>query len=272
VKTPAATESRVAAAFARRAARADALGASCRTAGAPLRFAAELYRAQRELSLAVAASHGRSPLCGCLERDLPAFTHGFVPLLRLAVEGGPSALVEEARTHVDETASQALSRLQAFWNAEQESAESHYLSRALLRPYVEVLRSVEIAPDRAHGPGQCPFCGAAPWIAARRSEEDAAGGRRFLGCALCGEEWAFARIQCPSCMEEDPTKLPAFQSESRPGVRVEACDTCRRYVKSIDLTMDARALPEVDDLVSLEMDLWAQEQGYDRLEPGLAGC
>ena len=31
------------------------------------------------------------------------------------------------------------------------------------------------------------------------------------------------------------------------------------------------AIPEVDDLVSLAMDLWAQEQGFARLEPGLAG-
>jgi formate dehydrogenase maturation protein FdhE len=42
-------------------------------------------------------------------------------------------------------------------------------------------------------------------------------------------------------------------------------------VKSIDLTQDARPLPEVDDLVSISMDLWAVEQGFERLEPGLAG-
>ncbi len=29
--------------------------------------------------------------------------------------------------------------------------------------------------------------------------------------------------------------------------------------------------PEVDDLVSLGMDLWAQEEGYARVAPGLAG-
>jgi formate dehydrogenase maturation protein FdhE len=54
-------------------------------------------------------------------------------------------------------------------------------------------------------------------------------------------------------------------------VRVEACETCHRYVKSIDLSEDARPIPEVDDLVSLSMDLWAAEQGFTRIEPGLAG-
>ena len=56
-----------------------------------------------------------------------------------------------------------------------------------------------------------------------------------------------------------------------PGVRVEACETCHRYLKSIDLSQDARPLPEVDDLASLPLDLWAIEQGFTRIEPGLAG-
>jgi formate dehydrogenase maturation protein FdhE len=43
------------------------------------------------------------------------------------------------------------------------------------------------------------------------------------------------------------------------------------YVKSIDLTLDARPVPEVDELVSISMDLWAGEQGFERMEPGLAG-
>lgn len=272
MKTPAATEGRVEAAFARRAARADSLRPSCHSAREPLRFAAELYRAQADLAAAVAAAHARSALCGRLERDLPAFAHGMAPLLRLAMETGPPALAAEARAHADETPSQTLSRLRAFWGAGRESTESHYLSRALLRPYVEVLRSVAIAPDRAHRPGHCPFCGGPPWIAARRSEGDAAGAQRLLGCALCGEEWPLGRIRCPGCREEHPEKLPSFQSETRPGVRIEACETCRRYLKSIDLTIDARVLPEVDDLTSLEMDLWAQAEGYARVEPGLAGC
>ena len=54
-------------------------------------------------------------------------------------------------------------------------------------------------------------------------------------------------------------------------MRIEVCETCRRYVKSFDLSEDARPIPEVDDLLSLSLDLWAREQGYERIEPGLAG-
>ena len=94
---------------------------------------------------------------------------------------------------------------------------------------------------------------------------------RTLICALCGYEWQSLRIKCPACGEEDPKKLPVFSAQERLGARVEACETCRGYVKSIDLTLDARQIPEIDDLATLALDLWAAEQGFERLEPGLAG-
>lgn len=94
---------------------------------------------------------------------------------------------------------------------------------------------------------------------------------RMLHCALCSLEWNINRISCPACGEEDPEKLPVYRSEPHPAVRIEACETCRRYLKSIDLTQDARPIAEVDDLLSLSMDLWAIDEGFERIEPGLAG-
>ena len=76
---------------------------------------------------------------------------------------------------------------------------------------------------------------------------------------------------CPACGESEPARLPSFQSEKHQGVRIEACETCKAYVKTLDLTLDARRVPEVDELLSLGMDLWAAEQGFTRIEPGLAG-
>jgi FdhE protein len=76
---------------------------------------------------------------------------------------------------------------------------------------------------------------------------------------------------CPACSEQNPDKLPCFRSNRHPAARIEACETCRSYVKSLDLTEDGRLIPEVDDLVSLAMDLWATEEGFKRIEPGLAG-
>jgi FdhE protein len=150
-------------------------------------------------------------------------------------------------------------------------ARDDYLSRAMLRPFVAVLRSASIAPHRLHAQGHCPFCGGPPATSCRRGGSESDGGARLLCCALCGLEWAFNRILCPACFEKDPSKLPTFARDGHPSARIEACETCGRYVKSIDTSQDPRAIPEVDDIATIALDLWAVEQGYTRIEPGLAG-
>jgi len=263
-------------AFERRAARAELLARGSVTVAEPLRFAAGLHRAQGRLAAAIRVLHADHSLCGRLEEDVSRFIGRLGELLRFAAEHGPPALADEALVRSEEDPVRSRSRLSGWWSGEVDSIQD-YLSRGLLRPYVEVLAGLGIAPDRPHRAGRCPFCGGSPWIGARRAAgAGGAGGRadaasRLLGCALCGDEWPLGRIRCPACAEEDPSKLPSFQSESHPAVRIEACEACRRYVKSIDLTLDARAVPEVDDLVSLSMDLWAAKEGFTRIEPGLAG-
>jgi formate dehydrogenase accessory protein FdhE len=253
----------------RRAARAEEL-LRASTTGAPLLFASGLYRAQGVLAEAVATAHARQRLSGRLEADLDFVSDSLGALLRYAAAAGPPALAEEARARESEEIGVTRARLNACWAGDRETGED-YLTRALLRPYVEVLAGVGIPPDRRHRPGRCPFCAGPPWIAARRPGAEMDGARCFLGCALCGGEWLFNRIRCPACEEEDPARLPSYQSDAYPAVRIESCETCRRYVKSIDLTLDARPIPEVDDLASLALDLWAAEQGLTRIEPGLAG-
>jgi len=236
----------------------------------PLRFAAGLYRVQGRIAAAIEASHAQDPLSGHLDEDAERFLDQISSIIRYATEEGPETLSEEARNRQKDLPSTAQTRLQVYWSGDRASTED-YLSRAILRPYVEFLRSVNRAPDRVHKRGQCPFCGGRPWISARREGSLMEGARRMLGCALCGGEWLFGRILCPSCFEENPHKLASFQNDKHPTVRIETCETCQRYVKSIDLSEDARPIPEVDDLASLSMDLWASDQGYTRIEPGLAG-
>lgn len=236
----------------------------------PLQFAAGLYAAQALAADAIDEEHGKRPLSGQLLRDGPRFERVARAILRYASEAGPAALSEEASVRNNDSAGDATIRLLLYW-AGAGTSEGAYLSRAILRPYVETLRRWNVPPDRVHRRGHCPFCGGPPWIALRRDGAEMEGARRFLGCSLCGGEWSFSRILCPACFEDDPYKLPSFRAEAHSAVRIEACETCRRYVKSIDLSADGRPIPEVDDLVSLSMDLWAAEQGFTRIEPGLAG-
>ena len=254
----------------RRAARAELLVSASPAAQEPLRFAAGLYRAQAQMARALERAHAVSPLTGHLEQDAGRLLDPASAILRYAAEEGPEVLAEQARERQKDSPPTARTRLLVFWAGDQSSLED-YLSRAILRPYVEILRGLPLAPDRVHRQGQCPFCGGRPWAGARRDGALMEGARRMLVCALCGGEWLFGRILCPACLEEDPRKLPIFQSEKYPGVRLETCETCHRYVKTIDMSEDNRPIPEVDDLVSISMDLWAADEGLARIEPGLAG-
>ncbi|MDQ6891292.1 MAG: formate dehydrogenase accessory protein FdhE [Acidobacteriota bacterium] len=267
---PAAKTSAAAKEFDRRAFRAAALVVDSPAAAGPLEFARGLYSVQGLAAAAIEAAHLRNPLTGHLDRDLPSIFDALRPVQTFSAESGPPALSAEARNRIEDDDATARTRLMVYWNDDAVPSED-YLSRATLRPYVETLRLILLAPARVHKRGRCPFCGAPPAVASRRDGSTLEGARRLLGCVLCGSEWTFPRILCPSCFEEEPTRLPNFETDRYPHIRIEACETCHRYLKSHDLSLDARPIPEVDDLASLSLDLWAVEQGFTRIEPGLAG-
>jgi FdhE protein len=99
--------------------------------------------------------------------------------------------------------------------------------------------------------------------------EEGHGARRTLACALCFTEWPYHRVVCPSCDETRFDALPIYTAEGLERVRIDACDSCHVYLKTIDLTKDALAEPLVDDLATLSLDLWARERGYRRVRPNL---
>jgi hypothetical protein len=269
----------VADALDRRAARAALLAGESINA-APLEFAAGLYRVQAKVAAALA---GRGTPSGSLERDLPGFLRELDVIARYARDSGPPGLAAEAEAFRKERRAGAVEaqaetreqRLLAWWRGPR-AGRTDYLARALLRPYAEILAAGGVAAEPAKGPpvyGACRSCGGPPWIAWRRSGPGSGdeAPQRLLGCGICGSERHLDRIACAACGQTEPTKLAVFQTERHPAVRIEACDACQRYVKTIDLTLDGRVIPEVDDLSSLSLDLWATEQGYERLEPSLAG-
>jgi formate dehydrogenase accessory protein FdhE len=260
----------VATAFERRAARAHELAPLTESARDPLLFASILFRAQGEMALALEEAHRLSPFTGRLDEDVDRLLPLHLRLLHAAADKGPEQLAVAARMRRDEDPATSRTRLLVFWAGDID-ARQDYLARALLRPYAELLRAHGITPDRLHSRGHCPFCGGAAGLSTRTQLPDSEGGLRNLQCTLCGNEWNFNRGCCPSCFEEMPDKLPLFKSDAYPNVLIEACDTCHRYLKAIDLSKDARPIAEVDDLLSLAMDLWCVDEGYTRIEPGLAG-
>lgn len=143
-----------------------------------------------------------------------------------------------------------------------------FFSQIVKQPYQETLARSSTTPRSSVQP-LCPFCDAHPVAAVLRPEGD--GAKRSLLCGRCFTEWNFRRLLCPRCGEEDKEKLPVYIAEEFPHIRVEACDTCHTYLKSIDLTRNGLAVPEVDELASVSLDLWAAENGYSKLQTNLFG-
>jgi FdhE protein len=137
--------------------------------------------------------------------------------------------------------------------------------------YARVMAVGQALPPVHPGTGGnvCPTCGEKPVAAVLRPEGD--GAKRFLLCSRCFNEWEFRRLLCPSCGEEDKDRLPVYTAEEFPHIRIEACDRCKVYLKAIDLTKNGLAVPEVDELASVVLDVWASEHGYTKLQTNLFG-
>ena len=151
-----------------------------------------------------------------------------------------------------------------------QSEAVRFVIESLLQAFAEQLVDADaslVAPGSA--PMRCPRCAALPVAAVMR--EVGHGAKRFLLCALCLQEWECLRLVCPACGEQEFDKLPVYTSEQFAHVRIDACDSCRHYVKTIDLTKDGLAVPCVDDLASVSLDLWARERGYTRIKSNVLG-
>jgi FdhE protein len=188
-------------------------------------------------------------------------------LLSLAEECGTEKLAEQASAIRCESAQQRAAMLEGFLSGEMD--ERSFFARALLQPYAEWLASNAAAASPQGDSFVCPLCNSRPQAAVLRPEGD--GGKRFLLCSLCLREWEFRRILCPVCHEENHRQLPRYTAEDVNAVRVEACDTCHFYLKSIDLTVDGLAVPLVDEVAAVPLDLWASEHGYKKVTPNLMG-
>jgi FdhE protein len=114
--------------------------------------------------------------------------------------------------------------------------------------------------------GYCPICGSQP----ERGELGIEAGERFLECSSCAFKWRFKRVVCPFCGNDKSEKLRFFNTESDgKAYRVDVCDECKRYIKTIDLReVQGEAVPIVEDIGTLHLDMIAEKEGYTRGVPG----
>jgi FdhE protein len=229
-----------------------------------LEFQRTIYQQVSSDSASVDTAPGglRQQLDGevCL-RHLPA-------LLKLVEHDGTAKLKQDARELAALSSEQQRHVIEGFLVSPDEESYA-FFTRALFQPYAEWLAGSYPPQPPGSAGSVCPICNGRPQAAVLRPEGD--GGKRFLLCSFCLTEWEFRRVLCPTCGEENHRKLPRYSADGLDGMRVEACDTCQFYLKSVDLTVDGLAVPLVDEVATVTLDLWATEHGYKKVEPNLMG-
>ena len=214
--------------------------------------------------------------------DLDIVVQQLPALLSLVQRTGPSKLAQEAGEIGAGKLHPSSPPCYASLEEQRQMLQSYLLStdgspwvlhaffaRTLLQPYAECLAATLTARHTDSSASVCPVCSARPQVAVLRPEGD--GGKRFLVCSFCLTEWEFRRILCPMCGEVDHQKLPRYSADDFSAVRVEACDTCKYYLKSVDMTVDGLAVPLVDEIATAPLDIWAEEHGFTKISANLMG-
>jgi hypothetical protein len=199
--------------------------------------------------------------------------------------GGPAPgrpLLEGARVSVLEAPATRLARVLSGArrpSAEEVRAALEEAVAAAGRPPEEgrldvlaapLLRAARVAlgprvPD-AWPDGRCAACGGPALLAESRG----LARERRLRCVGCGGDGAFPWFRCPACGTDDHALLATLTTDD-PSVRVDACRSCRSWVKTLStLAPVPDAELHLRDAATAVHDLAAIERGYERARPLVA--
>jgi FdhE protein len=111
--------------------------------------------------------------------------------------------------------------------------------------------------------GYCPVCGSLPSLSLLKEE----GGKRYLLCSYCGYQWRIDRLFCPFCNNKEQESLQYFCGEGEEAYRIDLCEKCHQYIKTIDYRNLEESDPVLEDLATLHLDILASQKGYKRPIP-----
>jgi FdhE protein len=251
--------------------RANELAAESSGSRELLSFYVQLLRAQSEIYESFRSRRDWLP-SGDLGNDVAVVQASMTELLECVARHGPESLASEARVMLTAEPNVIAVELLDYWRS---PSDTQFFAKAVLQPYALWLAETRTNPagrELAGGERTCPFCGGKPQVSfLQNKESNAESGNRDLLCATCLCSWQFRRVVCANCGEERPAKLGYFHSPEFDHVRIEACDSCKHYLKGIDLTRLGFAVPLVDEIYAAPLDLWAREHGYTKIELNLVG-
>ena len=224
------------------------------------------------------------------ERVLPA-------VIDASIASGPPAMTESILSSFHEGDFEQT--IAAWVRGDDLSPVERYLARASAGPVIEALGAAVVSNSSASDDRHCPTCGGSPQVSYfAPSPEDLVTARRYLLCSRCATAWPFARLTCASCGENEAKSLSIFgeigttqaeisesiiksRGEAKrvpnlpvahfPHMRVDGCKVCSKYLLSLDLERDPRAVPIVDEIAAIPLSLYAAERGLSKIVPNLMG-
>jgi FdhE protein len=214
---------------------------------------------------------------GDLELDMASATTLFKALCKVLKQ---TAKVRKEVEKIEEVVSRGEVNLEELFKKTAEHGAEHvaalseklnvrgeilfFLAENSLRPIFEAYaRELKEHVDQERWwRAYCPICGSKPVMAELVGQER----KRFLICSCCGYEWRFKRIQCPFCENEEGRKFKYFFTEEEERTyRVETCQKCKKYIKTVDTEqLDEAFFPAVEDVGTLYLDVLAKNEGYER--------
>jgi FdhE protein len=198
-------------------------------------------------------------------------------VVEATVAAGPRPLADAVVGRTHGAGPDVLVDLVGGWlRGDEQAPVDRFLARAATAPFLEALPDLQPHPGPFPSQGRearCPRCGGPPQLSyVADSAEPLVTGPRRLVCARCAAEWVFPRLVCAGCGEETSSRLPVYsEAELFPHLRIDGCETCHRYLLGVDTRRDAAAVPVVDELAALPLDLYAREHGLLKVVPNLMG-
>ena len=140
-----------------------------------------------------------------------------------------------------------------------------FLIQNSIKPSIEAVREQllgELDPEmwrRSH----CPVCGSLPSLNLLKGE----GGKRYSLCSYCSYQWRIDRSSCAVCGNKEQSSLEYFHGEEEEAFRIDLCDKCHHYIKTIDYRILEASDPFLEDLATLHLDVVAVQKGYAEAAP-----
>lgn len=182
-----------------------------------------------------------------------------VTAVELALDQGTLNLKDLLRQYFDEAYSDTVALRQGI-----DQAVLRFLVHMSIFPSLSALaQQIRDSVDTKNWlRGYCPVCGSLPRISFLKDE-----GRRFFLCSFCSSEWQSERLKCPFCENSDHKSLHYFYAEGDEAVRVDLCERCKHYIKTVD-TRKLSSPPDLnlEDITTIHLDILATDRGFSRPE------